>query len=44
MEDITHDGADMIILRGSTKLGVQVEVMQHLTQANVWFVAMAPRR
>ncbi len=44
VEDITHDGADMIILRGSTKLGVQVEVMQHLTQANVWFVAMAPRR
>jgi len=44
VEDITHDGADMIILRGSTKLGVQVEVMQHLTQANIWFVAMTPRR
>jgi hypothetical protein len=44
VEDIAHDGPDMLVLRGSTKLGVQVEVMQHVGQANVWFVAMSPRK
>ncbi len=43
VEDIGYEGQDMIVLLGRTKHGACVQVVQHIAQANIWFVAMDPR-
>jgi hypothetical protein len=43
VDGFAYDGTDMIVFRLSTKLGTPIEVMQHVSQANVWFVPVPCR-